>query len=121
MKKNVFSPDPKSFHCYFVYTFCEDRINTFLILICAHACASLCAIVDLVHMIGDMCFICDILTTQHVSNSIQITMSFCSNICADQYTPYHPLYHVIFELEGPSWRSYCVILITSEITRISYT
>ena len=26
-------PDPKSFHCYFVYTFCEDRINTFLILI----------------------------------------------------------------------------------------
>ena len=24
------SPDPKSFHCYFVYTFCKDRINTFL-------------------------------------------------------------------------------------------
>ena len=21
------------FHCYFVYTFCKDRINTFLILI----------------------------------------------------------------------------------------
>ena len=29
----VGSPDPKSFHCYFVYTFCKDRINTFLILI----------------------------------------------------------------------------------------
>ena len=23
--------DPKSFHCYFVYTFCKDRIKTFLI------------------------------------------------------------------------------------------
>ena len=27
------SPDQKSFHCYFVYTFCKDRIKTFLILI----------------------------------------------------------------------------------------
>ena len=27
------APDPKSFHCYFVYTFCKDRIQTFLILI----------------------------------------------------------------------------------------
>ncbi len=29
----IAAPDPTSFHCYFVYTFCKDRINTFLILI----------------------------------------------------------------------------------------
>ena len=33
------SPDhPKSCHCYFVNTFCEDRINTCLILILILIC-----------------------------------------------------------------------------------